>query len=115
MWHRPAAVAPIPLLVWETPYAVGTALKRPEKKKKKKIVWLTITDSKVKSVKHFSIFSFWDSRYTNVRLFDVILLLTYALFGFSLSLYVSLWVVSLPIFSNSLIFLFFFLACGRGT
>ena len=106
MWHRPAAVAPIPLLVWETPYAVGTALKRPEKKK---------TDSKVKSVKHFSIFSFWDSRYTNVRLFDVILLLTYALFGFSLSLYVSLWVVSLPIFSNSLIFLFFFLACGRGT
>ena len=26
LWHRLAAVAPIPLLAWEFPYAVGTAL-----------------------------------------------------------------------------------------
>ena len=36
--HRPAAVAPIWLLAWETPYAEGTALK----KKKKKIMHIDI-------------------------------------------------------------------------
>ena len=36
LWSRPAAVALIRLLVWEPPYAVGAALKRPKKKKKKK-------------------------------------------------------------------------------
>ena len=28
LWRRPAAVAPIRLLAWEPPYAVGAALKR---------------------------------------------------------------------------------------
>ena len=27
LWHRLAAVAPIPLLAWELPYATGVALK----------------------------------------------------------------------------------------
>ena len=39
LWCRPAAAAPIKPLAQETPYAVGTALKkteRPKKKKKKK-------------------------------------------------------------------------------
>jgi len=27
LWHRPAATAPIELLAWELPYAVGVALK----------------------------------------------------------------------------------------
>ena len=31
LWCRPAAVAPIRPLVWEPPYAVGVALKRPKK------------------------------------------------------------------------------------
>ena len=39
LWRRPAATAPTGLLVWETPYAEGAALKkdkkRPKKKKKK--------------------------------------------------------------------------------
>ena len=36
LWYRPAATAPIGLLVWEPPYASGAALKRQKKKKKKK-------------------------------------------------------------------------------
>jgi len=36
LWCRPAVVAPIRPLAWETPYAVSEALKRPKKKKKKK-------------------------------------------------------------------------------
>ena len=36
LWYRPAAVAPIHLLAWEPPYAMGAALKRPKKKKKKR-------------------------------------------------------------------------------
>ena len=36
LWHRPAATAPIGLLVWEPPYATGMALKRQKKKKKTK-------------------------------------------------------------------------------
>ena len=39
LWCRPAAAVPIPPLAWELPCAVGTALKRPKKKKKKKL-WL---------------------------------------------------------------------------
>ena len=34
MWHRPAAAALVRPLAWETPYALGVALK---KKKKQKI------------------------------------------------------------------------------
>ena len=34
--RRPAAIAPLWPLVWEPPHAVGAALKRPKKRKKKK-------------------------------------------------------------------------------
>ena len=33
LWCRPAAAAPIPLLAWELPYAVGVTLKRQRKEK----------------------------------------------------------------------------------
>ena len=33
LWYRLAATAPIQPLAWECPYAVGTALERPKKKK----------------------------------------------------------------------------------
>ena len=36
LWCRLAPTAPIQLLVWEPPYALGAALKRQKKKKKKK-------------------------------------------------------------------------------
>ena len=35
LWRRPATTAMIRPLAWETPYAIGTALKRQKKKKKK--------------------------------------------------------------------------------
>ena len=35
LWHRPMATDLIRPLAWEPPYAVGAALKRPKKKKKK--------------------------------------------------------------------------------
>ena len=31
LWHRPAAVAPVQPLAWESAYAAGAALKRPKK------------------------------------------------------------------------------------
>ena len=34
LWCRPAAVAPMPPLAWEFPYAMGAALKKKKKKKK---------------------------------------------------------------------------------
>ena len=40
LWRRPATTVPIRPLVWETPYALGAALKetkRPKKKKKKSV------------------------------------------------------------------------------
>ena len=37
LWCRPAAVAPIPPLAWEPPYAMGAALKAKKKKKRKKL------------------------------------------------------------------------------
>ena len=33
LWCRPAATAPIRLLAWEPPYAMGVALKKDQKKK----------------------------------------------------------------------------------
>ena len=33
VWRRPAAITPIRPLAWETPYAMGVALKRKKKKK----------------------------------------------------------------------------------
>ena len=36
LWLWPAATVPILALVWDLPYAVGMALKRPKKKKKRK-------------------------------------------------------------------------------
>ena len=38
LWCRPAPTALIRPLAWETPYAVGVALKRQKKKKKKRII-----------------------------------------------------------------------------
>ena len=37
LWCRPAATAPIGPLAWEPTYAVGAALKRTKRQKKKKI------------------------------------------------------------------------------
>ena len=48
LWCRPAAVAPIPPLAWELPYALGVALKS-QKKKKKSITLKKITLLPVKS------------------------------------------------------------------
>ena len=36
LWHRPAAAAPTGPLAWEPPYAVGAALEKGKKTKKKK-------------------------------------------------------------------------------
>ena len=48
LWHRLAAPAPIRPVVWQLPYGMGTALKRPKKKKKERkktikkgVVWQT--------------------------------------------------------------------------
>ena len=38
LWRRLAATAPIQPLVWEPPYAMGTALKRQNKQTNKKYV-----------------------------------------------------------------------------
>ena len=42
LWCRPAAVAPIQLLVWELPYAVGVAIKKQRKPQKTKHIQLTL-------------------------------------------------------------------------
>ena len=39
LWHRLSAAALIQSLAWELPYAEVAALKRPKKKKKKKIAY----------------------------------------------------------------------------
>ena len=36
LWCRPAAVAPIPPLAWESPYAMEAALEKAKRQKKKK-------------------------------------------------------------------------------
>ena len=36
LWRRPAATAPIRPLAWELPYAVGVALEKTKRQKKKK-------------------------------------------------------------------------------
>ena len=36
LWHRQLSTAPIPPLVWESPYAAGADLKKKKKKKEKK-------------------------------------------------------------------------------
>ena len=36
LWRRPAAIAPIPPLAWELPYATSAALKKKKKEKEKK-------------------------------------------------------------------------------
>ena len=35
LWRKPEATAPIGILAWEPPYAVGVALKKQKKKDKK--------------------------------------------------------------------------------
>ena len=48
LWCRLAAIAPIPLLAWEFPYAPGAAIKRKKKKKEKaKLIDLTIKREQV--------------------------------------------------------------------
>ena len=41
LWHRPAGTAPIQPLAWESPYAVGVALKK-DKTKQKKPYFVTV-------------------------------------------------------------------------
>ena len=36
LWRRPVAIAPIRPLLWESPYASGTALEKAKRQKKKK-------------------------------------------------------------------------------
>ena len=38
LWCRPEAAAPVQPLTWDSPYAVGMALKRKRKKEKEKIL-----------------------------------------------------------------------------
>ena len=45
LWCRPAAIAPIQLLAWEPPYAMGAAL---EKKRKKVFFGIILLDSTYK-------------------------------------------------------------------
>ena len=48
LWHRPAAVALIRPLAWETPYAAGVALKRKKKSKKNNdVVYMTVFPTKL--------------------------------------------------------------------
>ena len=57
LWCRPSATAPIQPLDWEPPYALGVALKRPERKKKKKkeiIVGKTL-HIEIEQVSNFSV------------------------------------------------------------
>ena len=42
LWRRLVATAPIQPLVWELPYAVGAALKRPKKKKKNQLIMVMV-------------------------------------------------------------------------
>ena len=37
LWHRLAAIAPIPPLAWEPPYAAGVAQEMAKRQKKKKV------------------------------------------------------------------------------
>ena len=47
LWHRPAAVAPIPLLAWELPYAENEALRDQKKKKLFFFIKVQLIDSSV--------------------------------------------------------------------
>ena len=38
LWHRPAAIAPIQPLAWESPYAMGAAQEKAKRQKKLKII-----------------------------------------------------------------------------
>ena len=38
LWHRPVAAAPIRSLAWEPPCAMGAALEKAKRQKKKKII-----------------------------------------------------------------------------
>ena len=49
LWHRPAATAPIRLLAWESPYAVGAALEKTKRQKNK-------TKQKQQQQKNYSTF-----------------------------------------------------------
>ena len=50
LWRKPAAVALIQPLVWEPPYAVGAALKRPKKQNKTKTPKLPMKNAQMASL-----------------------------------------------------------------
>ena len=59
LWHRPAATALIRPLAWEPPYAVGAALekaKRQKKKKKVEMIYFTYPNNPFHSIQFSRIF-----------------------------------------------------------
>ena len=48
LWHRPVARAPSQPLVWEPPYAVGEALKRQKKKRRRNPTMRGLEDEREK-------------------------------------------------------------------
>ena len=52
LWHQPVATAPIGLLAWKPPYAMGAALEK-TKKKKKSIVFKYVSYNKNKFLKYY--------------------------------------------------------------
>ena len=49
LWHRPAATAPIQSLAWEPPYAIGMALKKDRREKKRREKDTQVCNSSVSS------------------------------------------------------------------
>ena len=57
LWGRPVATALIKPLAWEFPYAVGAALEKAKRQKKKVVIGLLNIFELVKPLKFFSFFS----------------------------------------------------------
>ena len=47
LWRRPAATAPIRPLAWESPYAMGVALEKAKRQKKKKLLLMEMQLNRV--------------------------------------------------------------------
>ena len=97
LWHRLAAVAPVQLLDWELPYAVGAALKdhthKKKKKKKKKdlCLWLYVPTSHL--IFHYHGYSHLCCPAQ-----------TFGMYCFNLSLWMNfqfVWQISLPIYKST--------------
>ena len=52
LWYRPAAIAPIRPLAWDTPYAAGVALEKAKKKKKSWVRLVFSVPNKLASTGH---------------------------------------------------------------